>query len=1086
MPMPAENDHPYRTDDEAAVSLLSADARLVQPFLRVEATDPNARHVVVIRESQKWGTRLLRGMARQVLSRAVAAGVPGAAEVLAAVDADFLLWKREEGRAWREAHHARPLREPRGGRVYGYVFVVEGTTFVLAATSANAEDEEDLSNPFTTDLIELLEGGSFTHLITGPSSRLVRRKRFGEQLGAVFARQRLVVSTTEAGTIDFTGGQGFAGLGVSQHWSMICQFAEAEVKGILLRTTLGRINSVLNNCWPDGERSLPPHCMLGPGRELQLSADPAQLELARQYVRVAAEAFDRSRSATGEPMSDTDIVERLTERGATLHGSDRALTEASDHYRAVWSRFRWIGWMRSCSYRRTQVLPMDGLQADDVLGLDVWQEDRTDGSVREFLLFSWKLPALDGIDEETWDKAEAFFTAMRAPTPRKPGAGSKRHHLPLSRAFAGTLRSGDRVVLRANGANYEVRIIDAAGRLVPGKGPVASVPSAALHTKLVSAIEAAADGDRIALDDVVLPGAPPLDRTGTKKPSARQVELAAHRDQLEKQIGHDEAWLNHDRTAPSEKPAVQADVDAKREELTATVRELDDLDKVVQRQTGGQVPAARVRRLADLLAVLETADRWPASIQRMVLDLLDGPTVTAETWIPWITFTTRLRLRLTDGREVITTPVTFTTRNEARGQRTVGKKVFRDRFVRVLYPELLRMRCHGDGTGGEVTFDWIAERTEQSPRYVRSSLAGLLAGTAGRADQPVYKPVVANRQLAAAWVDAPATVRGVLYDITANRPAGLPWITSAWEDGAAEEKRPLPTSLPGLNKAETKVYLRVLGERYLTPGEEWTVNSWARGGERERRELAEAVRNSTVATVADAARTMGWAQTTTVATHLQDYARGRSYGALLELDPADPVDTPFAERTIRLRTCPTCGSDQLHVLTVPEIEGYVACRTCQRVLAAPGVKLPLFYFEWWEGPYGGRQRTRKSATDALGTRLGAAPLAATTQRQTRKRRIAGQNWRTTQTPTATCQIGRCDQTVARVSTSYCNDHQDRAARDRARIASQRPAAVCAFDGCQDPARPTAGGGRGRPPTYCNDHADGNHRRALRRGLNAAT
>jgi hypothetical protein len=1069
----APSDHP---ETSLADRLLPPDAIIVQPFVKVAATDPAACPISVIRESPKWNARLLQGMARQVLKRAVAAGYSGAQEVLDAVNDDFLPWRRDEaGEKWRREHHAVPLRETGSDRIYGYIFVAGGTTFVLAATSANTEDDEDLSNPFTKDLIALLERKPFTHLLTGSSSRLVRRKRFGEELGAVFARKKMIVTTSEAGTIDFTGGHGFAGQMASANWTQLCQFSETEVKGILLRTTLGRINAMLNGCWTEGEKALPPHCMTGERNKLVLSDDPAQLELAREIVRIAAEAFDRQ--ADGEPMTDEEVVKRLTAHGAKKAGTDQPLTDHTDFYSAVWRRFQWIPRTRAGVYRRRQELPMSGLQPDDVLGLEVAEHRNEAGERIESVLFEWTLPELDGIDEETWEKAETFFNSMRNPRSkrRRQPVGPRR---PLHRAFTGKLRSGEHVMLRANGASYEVRRVTETGNLLKGKSPVASVPSSALHTRLVDAIVAALANDQIALADVVLRATTPAAAPAAAV-SPERCALMERRDALTEQIEEAEAWLNSVYTHETAKPPVQAEVDVNRRALHAVEEQLDELGRVVVSQDGGEVPTAKVRHLADLLAVLETAAAVPPAIHRMVLELLHDSTVQAETWQSWVEFTTHLRLRLTDGREVITAPITFTTRNEARGQRTVGDKIHRDRFSRVLHPELVRLRCQGDDEH-EVTFGWLAERVETNPRAVRSTLVDVLVGAAVPGKPAVYRPVIGDRPLAAAWLDSPALVRGVLYDLAANDP-GLPWIGTGWDDRSSEQARLLPETLPGLKVSETKVFLRVIRERYLTTGETWNVSCWSRGGERDRRELAAAVRNGSVVTTGDAAEMMGWAQTSTVQNHLHGYHHGR--GAVLELCPDDPKGTPFEHRRVRLRTCGSCGADDLHFISVPEVEGEVACRECHVVLAAPDVKLPDIYFEWWEGPYGSRSSSRTSQTDALGTRLGAAPLAATPHRQASKRRLAGQDWHNT-TPTATCDAVGCTQTVARVTTRYCVAHQERSARNQARLATRRAASICAFDGCKNHPREVAGGGRGRPPKYCDGHGDAYQRRLLLRAISA--
>ena len=1044
--------------------LLPPDAIMVEAFVPVAPSDAAARHLVVIRESQKWDARLLKGMAIQVLRRCVAAGIPGASEFLAAVEDDFLPWRRTSaGDRWRREHGAVPLREP-NGRTYGYRFTLAGTTFILAATSATTESEEDLSNPFTTDLIALLQGGQYDHLHTGPGTRLVRRKKFGEMLGDEFRKERMVVHTTENGAINFTAGRGYAADTASQVWSMVCQYAENEVKGILLRTLLGRINMMFDGCWTEAPRGAPPHCDLveegSKKKLLRLSEDESQLELARGYVRIAAEA--QQRLDTKEPMTDTQILKALTEEYGATTSDGRPLTELTKHESAVVRRLKWIAPMHACAFRRRQELTLDGLTPDDVLGLKVAEHRNVKGEQVTSVLFRWELPKLDGIDEETWKLALTYATKRCRDTSQRRKQPTS-NVLPLARTFHGQTAGGEPLELRSNGANYEiVQIVDGQAQL----GPIGTTPVRVLHRELIRALADAAEDDRIDLTDITLPRTAGSQPAPSPAPSPDAAALNSSRDHLLTEIKRREKWLADDLTPDDAKPPVQAELQS----LQASLAEVDDAleEMAVAEQADAEATDGQVRQLADLFALTEAATGpLPRKVRFLWESLLADAEVEVELWSPWIKFSTRLRVQSTDISEVTTRRVTFTVPNVASGLRTVKKRNHRDRYTRVHLPELLRLRCQ-DGW----SIEELAARRGIAPRQLKKALACLLAGKVRHYPQPL----VASRELAHAMLDAAAPVRSLLYDLLANRPGGLPWLAGAWTDSSPEKPRTLPCVLKGLTEDETKVYQQALSDRYFTPGESWTVTAWSSGGERERRALAAAVANGTAPTVAAACEVMNWSHTSNLTRHLAGFEAART--PLIELHPDDHA-LPFAQQRVRRRRCPNCRSDQLHALPVPEVEGGVACRKCRLVIADLSLKLPNVCFDWWEGPFGRNEGTATVHADKIrGTHAASEPPAATPARQQRQQRLTGADWRDHRPGEDPCNAEGCAATATHAATRYCREHQDRSVRNRVRIEAARSQRLCRFEDCPNPPRATAGNGRGRPPEFCDDHSDAYTRRKL--------
>ena len=1044
--------------------LLPPDAILIEPFVPVASSDASARHLVVIRESQKWDARLLKGMAIQVLRRCVAAGIPGASEFLAAVEDDFLPWRRTPaGDRWRREHSAVPLREP-NDRTYGYRFTAAGTTFILAATSATTESEEDLTNPFTSDLIALLQTGQYNHLHTGPSTRLVRRKKFGEMLGDEFRKQRMVVHTTENGPISFTAGHGSGGDMASQVWSMVCQYAENEVKGILLRTTLGRINMMIDGCWTEAASGAPPHCDLvdegGKKRLLRLSEDADRLELARGYVRVAAEA--QQRLGTQDPMSDTEILTHLAEEYGATTSDGRPLTELTKHESAVVRHLKWVVRMHAGEFRRRQVLTLDGLTPDDVLGLEVAQHRNAQGEQVTSVLFQWRLPKLDGIDDQTWKLALTYATKRCDDAGRRPKKPTS-NVLPLARNFHGQQADSTPLELRSNGANYEIlQIVDGKALL----GPVGTTPVHVLHRALIAALASAAEDDRIDLTDVALPRTACPQPATAPAPSPDAVPLNSRRDDLVTEIDRRERWLNDDLTPEDAKPPVKAalrSLQASLAEVDAALAEMAAAEQADAEATDGQV-----HQLADLFALTEAATgALPRKVRSLWESLLDDAEVEVEPWSPWITFRTRLRVRTTTSPEVKTRRVTFTVPNVASGLRTERGSNYRDRDTRVHLPELLRLRCQ-DGW----SIEELAAHRCIEPRQLKRNLARLLAGKV----RHYPTPLVATGELAHAMLDAPAPIRSVLYDLLANRPNGLPWLGTAWTDGSPERPRKLPREFDGLTEEETNTYLQALTDRYFTPGETWTVTAWSSGGERERRALARAISNGTGPTVAEACTVMNWSHTSNLMRHLAGFQAART--PLIELHPDDQA-LPFAQQRVRRRCCPGCDSDQLHALPVPEVEGGVACRNCHLVIADRSLKLPDLYFEWWEGPFGRNQGTATvDANTVPGTQAASEPPAATRTRQQRHQRLTGADWRDHRPAEDPCKVEGCTAMAAHAAARYCREHQDRTARSRARFEAARSQRICRFADCPHPPRATAGNGRGRPPEFCDVHSDAYARRKL--------
>ena len=1002
----------------------------------VSATDPSATHLVVIRESTKYEELLLQGMAKQILGTAMQAGVPGVEEVLAAVEEGFLPWKSgREGDRWRTANKARPLTEP-SGRRYGWTFQVHGTRFVLAATSATTMQSEDLGNPFTDDLIDLIRQTRPAHLWTGPASRLFRRKVLAEKLRE--AVNGMVVHTKET-EFDFTANR----LAADQMWTLTAMFSDLEVRSILSRTLLGKVHAATSGRWPEGTDSLPPTATLD--ETGIVVADPSSADIVRELVAVAADAerLHRKGNAVDEKVAKA-YLERLAAAGMT-RADGRRLSTLSHPVQGVLSRTRRLhasltGWLE-----RRQVLP-EMLDPTDLAMTPVYSEDPDDPTAPRMIVLQWKIPTLEDVgindvDPETLQLARTWTERVQQPVETAPER--RETLLPLGDVPVtittgpgknrSLIRQGHRYVIVEHAEGTRPRGADVESTIV------ASIPWQQLHQPLVDAVIAASADGHLPLDAEAL------------TPATRRVEVVstAEQDQLTQELGRVREQLTANRAIVenakkagvrqelmrsilSDQEPVIAELEAEETKLADALAGLSTLVQTVE------VDQDTVRTAADVLAILKTAGQQPPEVRQLIRQVVAGLTLAPQR-VGRLDATVQLHLP-TESGPVVTDAIGFTVADAARGYREEGDNQKRDRKMRLVLPDAFHLRMTTDTVWEDLT-------TTEQPRTLRRRLRDLINGRHARGDSGPY-PAAEHPELIMAAIDAgPLSLR---QTVRATIP--MPWDNTAWHDGTTPNRPPVPSVLPGLDPDQTDAFVAHIRTVY-SGGTRWTTRGWLPGGVRGHRTIA--------ATVAAAGGTMPAKDLQNALNNSRPItslgearnAFERRYPALLHTVDVDGVPS------VRLRSCPHAdcvAAGPRHALPAPEVIGGAICTTCRRG-DLPDITFPTDYLHDWEA---GTRSNRNIVGDGrppgtIGTARSIVPV--TPAHPTRRHTSPAQPTRSCRQPVTTDGL-ECGRTAVG-NKHYCDRHDTRTKRAKAN--RRLETRTCAT--CNDP---VTYNGRGRPPTYC--------------------
>lgn len=1028
---------------EASGGLLDRLERITAlPTPAVSASD--ATHLVVIRESTKYDASLLHGMAIQTVSACLRANVRGAEEMLAGCGdspKSFLPWLRTaKGDEWRARHRARTLYEP-GGRAYGFLVEVQGTHFLLAATSATSEVDEDLTNPFTTDLIQLVERLTPDHLWTGPASRLMRRRDHAMQLQRAVSRARVIVHT-QMGEFDFRAQRQVA----EQNWQMAADFSHREVQAILQRTTLGRIHAVRSGRWPEAERNLPGiHLALDRDRRLVVDASDSTRTVAAALVRVVADAARNGDELTSDV--SLRIAKAISDAGARSADGRRRVDEMADPTNAVATRLRQLMVAAAGRYDRLQKLPVSDWTEQELLVPVYRHPDTGDRCVLLCSVFPTLIEAYDELDLEEVAAAIAWIR-QRSAQVVPPDLRENRLPLgevrvlvdgaPTGRARS-MMREGDRYVVREHPEGTSPRGQDVDSVIV------ASLPWRVLHRAVVDGVQQAAANDLLPIDDSLLPHRLEVETA----PSAEERELQARHRSLDETAAQLVAKADGlpEHLAREVRAVVEPDIAQLQAEQALIEERLASLE--ADRTLQAEATLQTVESVTDLLALLETTGPMPPGLRRLVRRHLPELRITpADDGTSTVRGSVRLQLPSGDGLPLITAPIEWQAKDNRKGYLIKDGRIRRDRKQRIEFPAALHRRLTEDASAA----DLLDVDEHRARRHMLDLLTASSSAYASSASAMAPAP-------ASALVDAgPLSTRRSVYTLLGER-SGLPWQGVTWPDGDLPQPPSLPTTVEDLNPERTAAWLEHLALIYLdAPADDAAKGcGWSRGGERARRSIIKALQAEGGTMPADR---LG--QLLALSRPIRTAADARqSFRRYTMLEVTGDARAPL----VGLKTCPwdRCGSTDWQTLNVPEVPGGLICRNCRRSPELPDVYFPESYLLEWEGPArDSRDKTSSRPAGAVGTILATTPARAAAAVRRSPVLAAGSADRCGFVPHV--EEGPCGHMPT--SGQWCPAHDDRNKRKRARTAARISRRNCAVDGCLSPITYS---GAGRPPSRCLDH-----------------
>jgi hypothetical protein len=958
------------TKEQTMKKILSKALTAIIGTGEVVAHNPEALHIgaavrralIVIRESNRYDLLAFATMVLQTLDPLM--HLPGVAAYLIAAGDDPALIMRAgpQGDRIRRLLGAHPLYQ--GNRAYGWTCEIEGSIFVFAMTSAMTSVDEDLSNPFTTDLIALIRQERPSHLFAGPESRLVRRASLGAILGDACERLGVIVHTRIY----------YQGIDIKTNgllWSILCRQCEEDLKTTVSRLLTGRIYKVRRNEWDRGEGSVLAGYALDVDDRILLGTNQQQ-GVARLAIELAAQAHAQRTdgASTGDvELTPECIVAQLAAAGAVKRSNKKvnrfgnaiagAPMDTANARQSLLGILRDIPAYWTGTLIRRQGLPITGLTSRDIHGLPVYRVT-DDGEEKGFTIFQWTLPLPDGgwATDATFEKAWQYFEWLRDSDARQTRE-TDQESWPLSGLF--TAIQGDQSFRLTHGsAGYQWRQYPATKGYSKGVSrAIGKFANKEVIIRLVAAIVAKLELEGLSAEELSagwVTGAP-----------ASPDSLDTEREQLQR----DEADLQKEYDnvcALAQSASNERARDRWGNEVDRLGVKLDEIalkiaECAVSAAPVGPPPQIELGSLATLLSILiDTAgDPVDPVVANALAKLVTQGTVVG-CWdddAPWAEFVFHLRLKTSAGWRIVG-PVSFELGNSSQGS---DRQAWHRRMVRVAE---LRM-------AGGMSIEELAPRLGQEPSARRLF---------GSITQTVAEIFDVELNVAAAMVDHP---------IDSTRAAL--WVA---KHGGTMPK------FAGLTKAQSLRHVEVLKERYLTVGVVHHVPAAFLGGERSRREVARWVRAHSMsdpdagAPILELAAVMGWAIPRDAASHLTKRTTERGLtpqAALLEkwtadgqadwgtgskwvIDPAtgkgkQVVAIPDEDKRLRVRKCEWCATRTI-LQAIPCLEGGadpVLCTTCRRTPEDPTHVLPMDYLKNWEGPYG-RTITNDRGSISRGARAG--------------------------------------------------------------------------------------------------------------------
>lgn len=620
---------------------------------------------IVIRESNRYDLLAFATMVLQTLEALI--HLPGVKAYLDAAGDDPALIMRPgpAGDRLRRELGASPLYH--GTRVYGWTCEIEGTTFVFAMTSAMSSDDEDLKNPFTDDLIDLLRERRPSDLFAGPESRLVRRASLGHVLGDACERLGVIVHTRlHPNGIDIKTN-GFL-------WSIICRQCEEDLKTTVSRLLTGRIYKVTRrNEWDRGEGAILVGYAVEEGGRIVLGNEQQQA-IARLVFELSARAWEQidGNLAGDLALTPESIISELAAAGAQKRSHKRvdrygrqvagAPLDDAPARQALLTILRDIPAYWTGTLRRRQGLPLTTLSSRDLHGLPVYKET-VNGEDKGFTFFEWTLPLPEGgwANEETLGGAWLYYEHLNGQDRRGSEAS-----WPLSGLFT-AVRGSDQYRLTHNSGGYQWR------RYPSGTGYKKRISQAIgkfdheeIVRRLVTAIVSKLEVEGLSPNEFSAAGS----SGGGKIAPARDIEhqeLQSRRDDLQRQF--DNASVNSlEAQNDTARRNWLEKVDVLGAQLEEAQHALDELPDVTQQPP--PPPELELGSLATLLSVLEDTAGGPVdpAVVRILQRTIVQGTV-EDCWSDdalWARFVFSLRLRVKGGWTTVG-PLSFELGSSSQG-----------------------------------------------------------------------------------------------------------------------------------------------------------------------------------------------------------------------------------------------------------------------------------------------------------------------------------------------------------------------------------------------------------------------------------
>lgn len=927
---------------------LNKDAWTKVPYDPTAAAQPadlgDSKTLIVVRESNMFDFLAFATMIRQILEP-LKGIVPGVETVWRLTGANAEIMRNDEaGRALRKQLGARALHQQ--NRPYGFVFEVEGTIFLFAMTSAFSDSTEDLSNHFTDDLIEQLKLHRPAALVSGPSTRLVRRKDLGEHLGRQAGKLGVRIFTKE--TPDGIDPNSMVG---STQWTLLGMLAETDFRNTITRLLTGRIFHVRNGGWLAGDGALPLGYNLGDDRKKHpIVGSSAQVEQARLLLKLAAAAGDElSLPDDQRRLTPESIINELSRAGVRKR-SNKKQTRSGERIAGtplgtVTSPKVTLESMLSLlpaytiegTVTRMQGLPMAGLTRHDVHSEPIYKKDTNDVDEAGALRFEWHFPKPTNADgeEESWASEEVLASAHTYLTHLQNSKVSRppsTQQWPPSGLFTAE-RNGERYRFVYASAGYQWKCEgDAVGKFA----------AAETTTRMVDAIIDALDELRLDPDTIPMVRSRPHSQASTNELTL----LKDRQKQLEDDLMSACVAVRDAREGSRQRLIHQEVVDDLESQLDELAAESNRL--VIDVERDDEPDDLRVETLATLLSVLaDTAgSKVPPQVCHQLRRMITSGTID-DCWddaSPWGTFRGTIAVPTDQG---FVRPVDFTFELGSTSQGP-DRKAFWERRM----PRVLEMRMSTD-----ISIDELSNRlgAEPSARVVGKNLMKAL--------RPYFQrhglSKTAAGKAASAIIDCPiVSTRSIIWALLTNQP--------------------MPQTIEDLDPTETKRHIENLEERYLSDKFDWTAFAWSTGGESFRREVVRWVGANTSAEAPDDGvlatelAAVAGLQTVNPLRSVQwlgsKYADGKArvlerttpWPSPLDIEDDGSYSTPVPddEKRLKLRACPHCGHQGLHPVACVEFgEDPVICPECRRHPWDPTLRRPSSYLANYEGPWG---RTRAS------------------------------------------------------------------------------------------------------------------------------